>query len=125
MDPIDQIREIINEGAPGQLSRIAAVLGFGESDQFLAPDDMAALKRFCECCEDSGADGHDVPKEAMRRLAEIGVVRSMGFGRHTVTSFGDYVMGTHLDLGFGLPLKTLAEYNEDAKARAQQKGGAQ
>lgn len=33
-DPVDQIRDIINEGGPDQLSRIAKVLGYGEQSLF-------------------------------------------------------------------------------------------
>jgi hypothetical protein len=57
----------------------------------IAPDEIAAFNRFCECCEDSGADGHDVPKDQMKRLAEIGLVRPSGFGRHETTAFGDAI----------------------------------
>jgi len=44
--------------------------------KFLLPNDLAALKRFAECCEDSESGGHDVPNERMARLREIGVVES-------------------------------------------------
>jgi hypothetical protein len=64
-----------------------------EQNDFLLPDDMAALKRFYECCCDFEAGGHDVPKDAMKRLTELGAVRSIGFGRHQTTAFGDYLLG--------------------------------
>jgi hypothetical protein len=55
-----------------------------------APE-RAAFARFCEICEDHEADGHDVPKEMMKRLTCIGLVRHVGFGRHETTAFGDAV----------------------------------
>ncbi|WP_306393439.1 hypothetical protein [Telluria beijingensis] len=92
---------------------------------FLLPGDMKALARFCECAEDFDSGGHDVPKEEMRRLVEIGVTRPAGPGRHMVTSFGDYVMGRVAELGLMLPLKTLDERNQELVHRFnQEKGGA-
>lgn len=78
--------------------------------EYLFEGDMKALKRFCECCEDSDADGHDVPKDAMRRLTEIGVVRSVGFGRHETTAFGDFIT----DRWEGLPLRTYVDRTADS-----------
>lgn len=67
----------------------------------LSADDMRWLRRFQDICEDSGADGHDVPKAAMRQLEKIGVVRSCGFGRHETTAFGDYIIEAALGGGHG------------------------
>ncbi|ACO74665.1 hypothetical protein LHK_01680 [Laribacter hongkongensis HLHK9] len=58
----------------------------------LSPEDIKALRRFAECCEDSDSGGHDVSKEAMKRLELAGAVRSLGFRRHETTKFGDYVL---------------------------------
>lgn len=84
---------------------------------FLLPDDLAALKRFDECCQDPDCGGHDVPPDRMARLLEIGVVEWKGFGRHQMTTFGRYL----IDLGNGesppLPLKTYADF-DDAAHRA-------
>lgn len=55
-------------------------------------EERAAIFRFRECCEDDDADGHDVPKVMMQRLAVIGLVRTLGFGRSETTKFGDWVM---------------------------------
>jgi hypothetical protein len=83
-----------------------------QNTNFLLADDLATLKRFAECCEDTDSGGHDVDKDHMARLREIGVVESKGFGRHQITMFGVYV----LDLASGaaptLPLKTYADYVE-------------
>lgn len=57
----------------------------------IAPQDMKHFNRFCECCEDFDSGGYDVPKDAMRRLAEIGLVRSTGFGRYETTMIGDAI----------------------------------
>lgn len=61
-------------------------------DGLLTAADMKHLRRFAECAEDCDADGHDVPKEAMKRLERAGAVRSLGFGRHETTAFGDAML---------------------------------
>lgn len=58
----------------------------------LSDDDIRHLRRFQEICEDSDADGHDLPKEAVRRLERAGAMRSCGFGRHETTLFGDAIL---------------------------------
>ncbi len=40
------------------------------------------------CCD----HGHTVEKEGMRRLAQIGAVESVGFGKHRLTEFGVYLL---------------------------------
>ena len=59
-------------------------------DGLLTAADMKHLRRFAECAED--CDGHDVPKEDMKRLERLGAVRSLGFGRHETTAFGDAML---------------------------------
>ena len=61
-------------------------------DGLLTAADMKHLRRFAECAEDWDTDGHDVPKEAMKRLERLGAVRSLGFGRHETTAFGDAML---------------------------------
>jgi len=78
-------------------------------DSYLTEDDFADLNRFIECCEDSDADGHDVGKDQMKRLCELGVVRSCGFGRHELTAFGWYVHGGVFFQEVSLPLQTESE----------------
>lgn len=58
----------------------------------LNEDELAALYRFQETCEDSDSGGYDVDKEMMKRLAAIGVIESKGFGRYQFTEFGDFVV---------------------------------
>lgn len=86
----------------------------------LRPDDLAALKRFHECATDFDSGGHDVPKYMMARLCEIGVMQSLGFGRHQTTSFGDYVLERDEGEPVRLPLMTLAERNAASAAIAAQ-----
>ncbi|MYM92396.1 hypothetical protein [Duganella vulcania] len=90
---------------------------------FLLPDDLAALKRFAECCEDRGSGEHNVPKERMARLCEIGVAESKGFGRHQITTFGGYVLDLANDESPVLPLKTYADYEEAARLAHLEKLG--
>ena len=56
----------------------------------LTPEDRAAFERFHETWEDN--EGYDVPKEMMRRLAEVGVVHHITAGRYDITKFGHYVL---------------------------------
>lgn len=89
--------------------------------KFLLPDDLAALKRFAECCYDVDSGGHDVSKERMARLREIGVVEAKGFGRHQITTFGGYVLDLENNESPVLPLKTYADYEEDSRRAHQEK----
>lgn len=86
-----------------------------KSTALLLSDDLAALKRFAECCEDACSGGHDVAKDRMARLSEIGAVESKGFGRYQVTAFGGYVLALENDEAPVLPLKTYADYAEAAR----------
>lgn len=86
---------------------------------YLLPDDLKALQRFHECATDFDSGGHDVPKDAMARLREIGVMQSIGFGRHQTTAFGDYVLERAGKEPVKLPLQTLAERNADAAVAAK------
>ena len=88
---------------------------------FLLPDDLAALRRFAECCEDSCSGGHDVAKDRMARLCEIGAVESKGFGRHQITTFGGYVLDLANDESPVLPLKTYADYERSARLSNDEK----
>jgi hypothetical protein len=93
------------------------------NQRFLQDDDFAALQRFMECCEDDDADGHDVPKDRMARLRELGVVQSFGFGRNQTfqtTSFGYYVSRIANNLPENLPLKTFDDIDAEHRARMAQ-----
>lgn len=56
----------------------------------LTPDEMVALLRFCETCDDG--QGYDVPKPMMKRLARVGVVNHSSGGFYEITEFGDAVI---------------------------------
>ena len=58
----------------------------------LNAEEMAALHRFQETCQDFDSGGYDVDKNMMKRLAAIGVIESKGFGRYQFTDFGDFVI---------------------------------
>jgi hypothetical protein len=47
------------------------------------------LNRFCECAEDG--DGYDVPRERMRDLRDVGLVKGGRFGWYTTTEAGQLV----------------------------------
>jgi hypothetical protein len=54
-------------------------------------EEMAALRRFNETCEDG--EGYDVRKPMMQRLATIGAVRRTSGSYYEITSFGMHVLG--------------------------------
>lgn len=57
----------------------------------LTPGEMENLHDFYGSLCDGV--GHRVEKEGMRRLAELGAVESVGFGKHRLTKFGEYLLG--------------------------------
>ncbi|HHM0555282.1 TPA: hypothetical protein ACRDQR_000602 [Pseudomonas aeruginosa] len=66
----------------------------GQVPDILTEDDMKWLRRFAECCEDSDAGGHDLPKAAVKQLVQIGALRHSGSGRQETTAFGDWLLDT-------------------------------
>lgn len=80
--------------------------------QFLQEADQHLLHRFIETTEDG--EGYDIGKDAVKRLAELGVVQSFGFGRYGVTMFGYWAHERFWLQNPGLPLLT----NADRDARA-------
>lgn len=81
---------------------------------WLLADDMQALRRFCETCEDS--QPYDVPKDRMRRLAELGVIQWCGGARYSITAFGQHVLDLLPEGWPRLPLKTHADHDVDSRA---------
>jgi hypothetical protein len=57
---------------------------------WLTTEEMTALRRFHETTADD--ESYDVPKPMMKRLAEIGAVQHVGFGRYYLTNFGDAIV---------------------------------
>ncbi|EIE3222550.1 hypothetical protein LFS25_004284 [Salmonella enterica subsp. enterica serovar Typhimurium] len=58
---------------------------------FVSDDDITALNRFAECCDDPESGGHDLEKEQVKRLEKIGLLRRSGRISFT-TDFGDFVL---------------------------------
>lgn len=82
------------------------------ASQWVSVGDFANLLTFHDQAGDCDADGYTVNKDAMRRLAELGVVQSFGFGRYSVSSFGAWLIEAHFEQHPGLPLQTAAEWNK-------------
>lgn len=55
----------------------------------IAPEELAAFHRFCECCEDG--EGYDVDAPMMRTLWKKGLLRHLGFGRYETSTYGNTV----------------------------------
>lgn len=48
------------------------------------------IQRFYDTCEDG--QGYDVPKDRMKSLARLGLIRTTGFSRYEITDAGDAVI---------------------------------
>lgn len=78
----------------GLIGSIEAQRAFAQKPAMAVPHLTAAeindLMAFhgAVCCD----EGHTVDKEGMRRLAQIGAVESVGFGKHRLTKFGVYLL---------------------------------
>lgn len=83
---------------------------------FLSENDFASLFAFEQQTEDFEADGYTASKETMKRLAELGVVRWLGFTRYEVTAFGQYLIELAFAQNPALPLRTNAEWNSKSLA---------
>lgn len=81
---------------------------------FLQETDQHLLHRFIETTEDG--EGFDIGKNAIKRLANLGVVESVGFGRYGVTTFGYWVHEKYWHQNPSLPLKTNSDRDADARA---------
>jgi len=92
-----------------------------KKQNFLSEDDFSMLFRFNEQLEDCDADGYTASKEDVKRMAELGVIQSHGFGRYSVTAFGSWLIETEFEQNAELPIKTAAEYN--ARLVSQQPAG--
>ncbi|HFT8186200.1 TPA: hypothetical protein ACGR9Y_000917 [Citrobacter freundii] len=65
---------------------------------FVTDDDLAALHRFAECCDDPESGGHDLEKEQVRRLAAIGAFQRSGRICY-ITDFGDVLISITAGIG--------------------------
>ena len=93
--------------------------------EILQEEDLSWLIRFKETAEDDNS--FDTPKPALKRLIDLGVVRSLGFGRCTTTAFGDWLVEQHFEQSPTLPLKTEADWlthNAELRGASQLAGAA-
>ncbi|WP_407336901.1 hypothetical protein [Dickeya ananatis] len=60
---------------------------------FVSDDDISALNRFAEYCDNPESGGHDLEKEQVKRLEKIGLLRRSGRISFT-TDFSDFVLST-------------------------------
>ncbi|HBU6573962.1 TPA: hypothetical protein MC588_003443 [Citrobacter amalonaticus] len=67
---------------------------------FVTDADIAALHRFAECCDDPESGGHDLRKEQVRRLEEIGALQRSGRISY-ITGFGDVLISITAGIGKG------------------------
>lgn len=83
-----------------RVTPLVAALPGGVRVPFLTADEREDLFEFYEavCCD----AGHRVEKAGMRRLAEIGAVESVGFGRHRLTEFGKALIAAPAEQGGGV-----------------------
>ena len=83
----DVYRKVLSmpEG-PGVIGPSAQQAAAPGSLDLMNADEMAALRRFDETCQDG--EGYDVPKTMMQRLAAIGVVRRTSGSYYETTEFG-------------------------------------
>lgn len=79
---------------------------------YLNPADLGDLMRFQETTEDD--EGYDIGKPAIKRLAELGVVQSHGFGKYSLTEFGGFVLDHMFGQNPALPLMTNEDRNRAA-----------
>ena len=98
--PTEAMLKAYREVSPGWLCidgwrammEVATVAQAGQVPDILTEDDMKWLRRFAECCEDSGAGGHDLPKGAVKQLVRAGALRHCGGGITETTAFGDWLL---------------------------------
>lgn len=102
------------EGIPTEALKDEAPRSCVTGTPFLQEEDQHLLDRFIETTEDN--EGFDIGKEAIKRLANLGVVESLGFGRYGVTVFGYWVHEHYWYQNPSLPLKTNLYRDADARA---------
>lgn len=85
---------------------------------FLQADDYHLLHRFIETTDDD--ESYDIGKDAVKRLAELGVVQSHGFGRYSVTIFGYWVHERYWHQNPTLPLMTNSDRARAARSQGKE-----
>jgi len=83
--PERELREAIKEAGITDISTIAMLFSFNETV----------------------SDGKEYinDKEDVQRMAELGVIQNLGFGRYRVTSFGHWLIESEFHQSPSLPLK--------------------
>lgn len=120
MAMIEDYAKAVHDGADDHAANLRHVVKSSleqipQPSRFLQELDQELLRRFIETAEDD--ESFDIGMPAVKRLADLGVVRNCGFGRYAVTMFGCWV---HEHYGYQnppLPLKTNAD--RDAAQRAK------
>ena len=84
---------------------------------WLTDDERKAFERFNETCEDG--EGYDVPRQMMKRLAEIGVIHHTSRGIYGITKFGRSLVGyttppQRTFVGLAAEDRLTAKYMQDA-----------
>lgn len=90
--------------------------------EYLQPADLGDLMRFKETTDDS--EGYDISKTAIKRLAELGVVQSHGFGTYGITAFGHFALESMFSQKPSLPLMTNDDRDRAAIQKAEKAEGA-
>ncbi|EKN4837443.1 hypothetical protein FG426_000726 [Yersinia enterocolitica] len=82
------------ERLQGELNAAEAALSAANQPwrSFVTNDDISALNRFAECCDDPESGGHDLDKDQVERLVSIGALRKTKRNYHETTDFGDFVI---------------------------------
>lgn len=79
---------------------------------FVTDDDIAALIRFADCCDDPDSGCHDLEPEQVARLVSIGALNQVRKNYHETTHFGDFLISAGITIaeGGGAMSDTLLEY---------------
>ncbi|EIP3952820.1 hypothetical protein LSB85_004734 [Salmonella enterica] len=86
-----------NTPLPFRLQKAAQELLSTYFGAFIADDDLVALQRFAECCDDPESGGHDLDKEQVHQLVRTGLLHCVEGNYHEITHFGDFILSVLAD----------------------------
>ncbi|WP_181949831.1 hypothetical protein, partial [Yersinia intermedia] len=86
------LRDWAKEGQRAEAAEAALSAANQPWRSFITNDDISALNRFAECCDDPESGGHDLDKDQVERLVSIGALRKTKRNYHETTDFGDFVI---------------------------------
>ncbi|HHH1089437.1 TPA: hypothetical protein ACPZQZ_003273 [Yersinia enterocolitica] len=93
LEAIEQMRKTVAHNVERAQTAEAALSAANEPwRSFVTNDDISALNRFAECCDDPESGGHDLDKDQVERLVSIGALRKTKRNYHETTDFGDFVI---------------------------------